>query len=300
MTPQARAAGGDPAAVSLACVVLTMGDRPTQLDRALRSVVAFDGAPVELVVVGNGTTLDPAQLPAGARVVNLPENLGAPGGRNVGMAEATADVVLFLDDDGWYDDPGVGERVRALFAADPRLGVVSMWIKDPDGAPTAPRHVPRLGGAHPERSSEVTTFLEGACAIRRATYLEAGEFATRFGFGHEASDFAWRALDRGWRIRYVAELQMLHPADAAGRQHDYWRDGRNRTWLVRRNLPWPLAIAHLVVWGGRTALATRSTHAVRRWAAGVREGWRTDPGPRRPISWRTAWRMTRLGRPPVV
>ncbi|HEY4573551.1 MAG TPA: glycosyltransferase family 2 protein, partial [Thermoanaerobaculia bacterium] len=29
-------------------------------------------------------------------------------------------------------------------------------------------------------------------------------------------------------------------------------------------------------------------------------GWRADPGPRRPIALRTAWRMTRAGRPPVI
>ena len=33
---------------------------------------------------------------------------------------------------------------------------------------------------------------------------------------------------------------------------------------------------------------------------GFREGWRSPAGPRRPIKWRTVWRMTRLGRPPII
>jgi len=40
--------------------------------------------------------------------------------------------------------------------------------------------------------------------------------------------------------------------------------------------------------------------ALKTWFAGFAEGWRTDAGERRPISLRTAWRMTRTGRPPVI
>ena len=36
------------------------------------------------------------------------------------------------------------------------------------------------------------------------------------------------------------------------------------------------------------------------WFTGFAEGWRTDPGARRPMSWGTVWRLTRTGRPPVV
>jgi hypothetical protein len=36
------------------------------------------------------------------------------------------------------------------------------------------------------------------------------------------------------------------------------------------------------------------------WGRGFVEGWRSDPGPRRPMSWSTVLRMTRLGRPPVI
>ena len=39
---------------------------------------------------------------------------------------------------------------------------------------------------------------------------------------------------------------------------------------------------------------------LRPWFAGFAEGWRTDPGRRQPISLRTAWRMTKAGRPPSI
>ena len=52
-------------------------------------------------------------------------------------------MVLFLDDDGWYPDPGLAAHMRG-FAADPALAVLSMQVVDPDGGPAARWHVPRL------------------------------------------------------------------------------------------------------------------------------------------------------------
>src|SRR5579862_3225664 len=131
-----------------------MGTRPAELARAVDSVRALRGDPVDLLVVGNGA--DPPPLPAGVRTLRLPENVGVAGGRNAGVAACAGDVVLFLDDDGWYPDSGLGEGVAARFAADPRLAVLSFRVVDPDGGPGARWHVPRLRAGDPGRSSPVT------------------------------------------------------------------------------------------------------------------------------------------------
>ena len=39
--------------LTLSCVILTMGNRPAEVIRAIDSVLAQHGTPVELVVVGN-------------------------------------------------------------------------------------------------------------------------------------------------------------------------------------------------------------------------------------------------------
>ena len=289
-----------PALPTLACVVLTMGDRPVELARALASVRALEGEPVELLVVGNGVDVDPSVLPEGARTLRLPENVGIPAGRNAGVAHTDADVVLFLDDDGWYPDPHLADHLRALFAARPRLGIVSFRVVDPDGGPGEQRHVPRLGRTDPGHSSDVTTFLGGACAVRRAVFDEVGGLPDQFFFGFEESDLAWRALDAGWSIRYDAGSRMCHPALPPTRHASYYRlNARNRAWLVRRNLPAPLVVVHLFVWAVLTGVRTRFGSGYAVWLRGLREGLRTDPGPRRPMRWRTVWRMTALRRPPI-
>ncbi|HEV8276996.1 MAG TPA: glycosyltransferase family A protein, partial [Streptosporangiaceae bacterium] len=60
-----------------------MGDRPTELARAIDSALAQQDADLEVAVVGNGA--DVPSVPAGVKVVKLPENLGVAGGRNVGV-----------------------------------------------------------------------------------------------------------------------------------------------------------------------------------------------------------------------
>jgi len=172
---------------------------------------------------------------------------------------------------------------------------------DPAGGPGARWHVPRLRAGDPGRSSRVTTFAGGACAIRRSAYLEAGGLPGLFFYAHEETDLAWRLMDAGYRIDYDAAARMCHHAMPNARHAEFHRlDGRNRVLLARRNLPWPLAGAYLLDWLAMTLIRVRSASALRAWLSGFAEGWRMDPGRRHPISVRTAWRMTKAGRPPVI
>jgi len=286
--------------LKLSIVILTMGNRPAELARAIESTEALRSAGAELIVVGNGADAGP--LPAGATEVRLAENVGVAAGRNAGVAASAGDVVLFLDDDGWYPEPAaIGAHVAARFAAEPQLAVLSLRVVDPDGGPGGRWHVPRLRASDPDRSSAVTTFAGGASAIRRSAYLEAGGQPEAFFFGHEETDLSWRLLDLGYRLEYDAEAVMCHPAIPNARHATWYRtEARNRVWVARRNLPWPLAVAYLANWVLITLVRERSCGALRSWFAGFGEGWRLDPGPRRPIKLVTAWRMTRAGRPPVV
>jgi GT2 family glycosyltransferase len=290
--------------LTVGAVVLTMGNRPVELQALLDSVAKQQGPAVEVAVVGNGAPLPP--LPPGVRSVELPENLGIPGGRNVGIelfgpGGSEVDVLLFLDDDGLLPGDDTAELVRAAFAADPRLGIISFRIADPDTGVTQRRHVPRLRASDPMRSSRVTTFLGGANAVRTAVLQEVGLLPAEFFYAHEETDLAWRALDAGWMIDYRSDLVLHHPATSPARHAVYHRMvARNRVWLARRNLPWLLVPVYLGVWFALTLLRRPSGAALRAWLGGFREGWATPAGERRPMKWRTVWRLTRLGRPPII
>lgn len=290
--------------MKLGAVIITMGNRPDELRALLDSVAKQDGDRIEAVVVGNGAPVP--DVPAGVRTVELPENLGIPGGRNVGIeafgpSGADVDVLLFLDDDGLLPLTDTAELCRQAFEQDPKLGIISFRIADPDTGVTQRRHVPRLRAADPMRSSRVTTFLGGANAVRTRVLAEVGGLPGDFFYAHEETDLAWRALDAGWMIDYRADMVLHHPTTAPSRHAVYHRMvARNRVWLARRNLPALLVPVYLGVWLLLTLLRKPSGPALKAWFGGFREGWAKPCGPRRPMKWRTVWRLTRLGRPPVI
>lgn len=291
-------------ALRLGAVIITQGNRPAELNALIDSVRAQDGPPVEIAVVANGAPL-PA-LPDGIRTAETAENLGIPGGRNVGIElfgpdGRDVDVVLFLDDDGLLPNRDSAELLRRAFTEDASLGIVSFRIADPDTGVTARRHVPRLRASDPLRSSRVTTFLGGASAVRTAVFPQAGQLPGEFFYAHEETDLAWRAQDAGWSIDYRADVVLHHPTTSPARHASYFHNvARNRVWLARRNLPALLVPLYLGTWFLLTLARRPSGDALKAWTGGFRAGWREPCGPRRPMRWRTVWRLTRLGRPPII
>ncbi|MEN8651698.1 glycosyltransferase [Streptomyces sp. 21So2-11] len=282
--------------------VLTMGNRPAELRALLDSVAKQHEAPACVVVVGNGSPLP--ELPDGVIGVELDENLGVSGGRNVAMTKlrdtGDVDVLVDLDDDGLLIEADVISRIADLYEADPALGIVSFRIADETGF-TQRRHVPRLRAGDPMRGGEVTTFLGGGHGLSMRMLDEIGGWPDAFFFTHEETDLAWRALDADWKILYEPELVLQHPRTSPARHAVYHRmTARNRVWLARRHLPALLVPLYLGTWTAITLARSRSLGALRAWFGGFTEGMRAPCGERRPMRWRTVWRMTRLGRPPVI
>ncbi|MFE4638170.1 glycosyltransferase family 2 protein [Streptomyces sp. NPDC056773] len=279
-----------------------MGDRMPELLALLASVAQQDEAAARVVVVGNGTALP--GLPEGVTVVELEENLGVSGGRNVAWRRlrdfGDVDVLVDLDDDGLLIEADVFRRIADLYGADRRLGIVSFRIADETGT-TQRRHVPRLRAGDPMRGGPVTTFLGGGHALSMPMLEETGGWPDAFFFTHEETDLAWRAVDHGWDILYEPQLVLQHPKTSPARHAVYYRmTARNRVWLAKRHLPAPLVPVYLGVWVALTVARTRSAAGLKAWFAGFAEGIRTSGGPRHPMRWRTVWRLTRLGRPPVI
>lgn len=281
---------------NLCWIVLTLGNRPDALQRCIKSALEDHEGTSVLVVSNGGGTIDIARS-ARVRVIELEENLGAPGGRDMALAACNEHLVGFLDDDAELRR-GATAQVLDAFRADERLGAVSLRLIDEAGE-TQRRHLPRIGRRSASESGFVTTVLEGASVMRRAAYIDAGGYFVDLFYAHEAVELCWRLTDRGWSIRYLAEAEVFHPRTPIERHPEGWaRTGRNRVWIARRTLPWPIATVHVLLWlaeGARRAPAGTSRRAYLR---GWRSGW-SAPIERRPIRWATVWRLLRLGRPPI-
>lgn len=285
--------------MTIGVVILTMGERPDELARAIDSVLAQRGVDVDIVVVGNGW--QPVNLPAGVRGLGLTENRGIPAGRNAGAAAVTGDLLFFLDDDAWLPDPDFLATGLRRFAEDPRLGLVQPRVVDPSGARAPGRWVPRLRVGDPAQPGPATSLWEGATLIRRSAFDAAGGWPDDFFYAHEGIDLVWRVWDAGFVAWYAGDVVVHHPVIDPLRHEDFYRmNARNRVWLARRNLPLVLEPIYVGTWVGITVARVRDRRALRAWLSGLEEGLRTRPHGRRPMRWSTVWTLARAGRPPVI
>jgi len=289
-------------------VVLTRGDRPAALAAAVTSLRA-SATTGSIVVVLNGpeagTTIE---LSDGFSdgfsddrviVVESAENLGVPGGRDLGLESTQTPLVGFLDDDARLVSADSLGSVVEQFATNHSLGAMSLRLVDEDGN-TSRRHVPRRGTRGTDRSGPVVTFLGGASIIRRSAYLTVGRYWADLVYGHEELDLAWRLIEHDYSIRYEADISVYHPHTEISRHADgWWRTGRNRVLIARRNLPAPVMAVHTLAWLAIGTLRAPGGPCRRRYVGGWFGAWRVTVD-RDPMSWSTLLRLRRLGRFPIA
>ena len=264
-------------AAAVGVVVLTMGTRPDDLARGIRSVLDQRGVATDVVCVGNGwdpATADPP-LPDGVKTLHLPENLGIPAGRNRGVPEVAGDVLFFLDDDAFLpSDAFLADGCRMLAAA-------TRARPDPAARrrPDRPRLAASVDPAHPQgrrRALEQRVLVLGgrrADAARRCSTRPAAG-PTRSSTRTRASSSRGGCGTPGHVAWYAGDLEAGHPVIDPTRHAYYYRlNARNRVWLARRNLPAVLVPLYVGSWTAIQVLRwARNPSALKAWFGGWRAG----------------------------
>ena len=243
-------------APSTSVVVCSRG-RPELLLDAVRSLLAMDVLPTEIVVVDQSDRPQP-DLAAGTVGTGVPVDLrylwnpdrGLSRARNVGVAAARGEIVAFLDDDMLVDPRWLDGFVRALTEG-PDAGVrlvVSGQVRP--GEP----EVPGAWAPSTIADSEPATYrgrlrrdvlFAGNMALHRTAFDAVGIFDERLGAGTslpsaEDNDFGYRLLRAGFTLAYRPEVVAVHRAwrreNALVRlRYDYGRGqgGFYATWVAR-------------------------------------------------------------------
>lgn len=276
-----------------------MGKRPIELSRALASIKSQVDVELDIVIVGNGWNPE-SEFPT-EKTLYLPENIGIPAGRNAGASKVTGEYLFFLDDDAHLDSPHALSKLVSQLEEHPNRGLIQPRVV-PDGAGTVPRRwIPRLRIGDPLQSSPATTLWEGAVIVRRELFEEIGGWPSEFFYAHEGIELVWQIYNKGFIAWYAADVTVKHPVINPARHQEFYRlNARNRVWLARRNLPFPLSAIYLFVWLIISLLRIRSINSLTAWFGGFFSGLFSDAGRGSKLSWRAAFALGRAGRFPII
>ncbi len=280
-------------------VLLTMGKRPQELQRALTSLKSQQGVTLDVVIVGNGW--NPAEQFPTEKTLHLPENLGIPAGRNAGVANVSGEYLFFLDDDAYLDDSHALSSLIEKLKAHHEWGLIQPRVV-PEGAGEIPnRWVPRLRVGDPLKSSPATTLWEGAVILRRHLFDEIGGWPENFFYAHEGIELVWQVYNHGFIGWYAADVTVRHPVINPTRHLDFYRlNARNRVWLAKRNLPFPISFIYVSAWTIISIIRMRKLSSLVAWLDGFLNGIFVSAGKKQKLSWRALLALGRAGRFPII
>jgi glycosyltransferase involved in cell wall biosynthesis len=206
----------EPDARCFVSVIICTHDRAKLLRRALRSLARQTLAPdqFEVIVVDDGSQDDTAQVCdalrselANLRYVTTGANIGLAAARNVGVAAAGGDYILFTDDDCIAQSDWV-ERMRA------RLGKEAI-VAGAVGTPSRPylklcHNVAQFYGFMPCHEPGPKRFIAGAnMGFRRSILDELPGFDQSLRYGEDIA-LILQAQGRGYRPCFAPDAIVTH------------------------------------------------------------------------------------------
>lgn len=207
-------------------------NRARDLPRTIEALARQTVGELDLIVVDNSSTDDTEAVVNGfardwnGRLLYIRKDPEGPAAaRNVGLAAARTEYVLFIDSDVVLEAPWL-ERASAHLAADPGLGAVGGYILyafDPSRVNAyggdlgyfglawdvdEDSRLPETGQPQPRVWINCSATLARAAAVRKC-----GGFDPTFFYGYEDSDLGWRLNLQGDRVAVFPDLRALHFVD---------------------------------------------------------------------------------------
>jgi GT2 family glycosyltransferase len=227
----------------LVSIVIVNYKRREALARSLAYARAQTYLNREIIVVDNNSQDDISSFISEhapeVKLVELPWNSGACGGRNAGIAAASGSIVITLDNDIYFESPREVRKVVAAFEAHPEVHVLAFQLCDDEDGRLRVREWchPRSWVDFGCTRFETDYFVEGACAYRREVFEKCGGYYEPLFIGCEGHDLALRILNHGFRILYEPRIRLRHLMSAQGRtpERPYYFYTRNYIWIALKD-----------------------------------------------------------------
>lgn len=204
---------------TLVSVIIPTYNRASVVTRAIKSVMAQDYEPVEIIVVDDASGDDTQRVveslgDARIRYLVRSENKGAAAARNTGIRAARGAFIAFLDSDDEYLPGRLSAQVRAFEALDPAVGLVFVNYCE-IGRDRTVRFSPEIkeGYVQVGRSFPASIFCNppSAWMVRRSCFDVAGLF----------DEGLWTMEDLDMFARLVRKVPAYFLADILLHKHVY-------------------------------------------------------------------------------
>ena len=194
----------------LVSVIIPVYNGQQLLQQAWQMLLDQAYSPLEVIVVDDGSTDETGVIAKTIpQIIYLhQENKGPSAARNLGLEQASAEFITFLDIDDQY--PAHKLQWQAAYLSEhPQIEVVVGGIKTIWSAGMQPRLSPF------ELENDMRAFVNlGASMFRRAAFERVGNFAEELLYSEDV-DWFLRALEKEARIKIVKKpglLYLKHPS----------------------------------------------------------------------------------------
>lgn len=204
--------------MSFSLILATLGQRPQEIERFLKSVAAQSAKDIQLIIVDQSETgicekFEKEHLSLNIDYIRTNEK-GLSKARNLGLKYVKNTFVGFPDDDCWYPN-GLLSKVKKIFDQT-NCEIVTTAIVDPDL-----NYAPITKFLQYAQFLNLKTVWHGGAAaglFARANISKDLLFDESLGLGAnsiygsgEETDFLIRALKSSFKIFFDSELHVYHP-----------------------------------------------------------------------------------------
>lgn len=225
----------------------------------------------EVIFVDNGSTDDSVKFVTGkfpwVKIILVGENLGFCGGNNVGLKQATGDLIALLNTDTSVAPNWLADLVEPMLLR-PEVGMTAsrmVYFEQPDlidvvgeayhvlGQSVKIGHKKRYAPPY-DQARDVFGSCAGAALYRRELFDTFGLLDETFQSNKEDTDLNFRCQLGGWKCHYVPSAVCLHHVSATYKSTGWSESGsrrsrelsRNSELVFFKNLPWPLLLLLLL------------------------------------------------------
>ena len=218
-------------------VVVCAYNAADTLEDNLRSLEQLTYPDFEIILVNDGSkdrTSEIGHRFANVRVIDT-SNAGLSAARNVGLAEATGEIVAYTDADTRVDRDWLTFLVQPFLTSDV-VGSGGPNVVPADDAPIAQCIARAPGGpTHVLLDDRIAEHVPGCnMAFRRDALLAIDGFNPIYLRAGDDVDVCWRLQARGWKIGFASSALVWHHHRSSVKA--YWRQqvgyGEGETWLM--------------------------------------------------------------------